>query len=129
MINVSQAAPRTDGCKIEDIIDSIYGGESHDHGLMYLKDNNRLHSISLTGGEPMINPDIVNDYMENITIIGSGSWGVALGVYLASLGHTIKMWSFAQEENDEINNMLKQTITLLEKELKKILNVKVLMSF
>ena len=42
--------------------------------------------------------------MENITIIGSGSWGVALGVYLASLGHTIKMWSFAQEENDEINN-------------------------
>ncbi len=41
--------------------------------------------------------------MENITIIGSGSWGVALGVYLAKLGHNIKMWSFAKEENDEIN--------------------------
>lgn len=27
-------------CKIEDIIDSIYGGESYDRGLMYLKDNN-----------------------------------------------------------------------------------------
>lgn len=42
--------------------------------------------------------------MENITIIGSGSWGVALGVYLANLGHNIKMWSFAEDENDEINN-------------------------
>ncbi len=42
--------------------------------------------------------------MENITIIGSGSWGVALGVYLANLGYNIKMWSFAEDENDEINN-------------------------
>ena len=42
--------------------------------------------------------------MENISIIGSGSWGVALGVYLASQGHNIKMWSFAEDENDEINN-------------------------
>lgn len=42
--------------------------------------------------------------MENVTIIGSGSWGIALGVYLANLGHNITMWSFAQDENDEINN-------------------------
>lgn len=42
--------------------------------------------------------------MENITIIGSGSWGVALGVYLANLGHNIQMWSFAEDENEEINN-------------------------
>ena len=42
--------------------------------------------------------------MENITIIGSGSWGVALGVYLAGLGHNIKMWSFDEGENNEINN-------------------------
>lgn len=42
--------------------------------------------------------------MENITIIGSGSWGVALGVYLANLGHNIQMWSFDKNENDEINN-------------------------
>lgn len=42
--------------------------------------------------------------MENITIIGSGSWGVALGVYLAGQGHNIKMWSFDEGENDEINN-------------------------
>ena len=42
--------------------------------------------------------------MENITIIGSGSWGVALGVYLANLGHNIQMWSFSEAENEEINN-------------------------
>lgn len=45
--------------------------------------------------------------MENITIIGSGSWGVALGVYLANLGHNIQMWSFDKNENDEINNQKK----------------------
>lgn len=27
-------------CRIEDIIDSIYSGESHDNGLRYIKDNN-----------------------------------------------------------------------------------------
>ena len=34
----------------------------------------------------------------NIAIIGSGSWGVALAVHLASLGHNIKIWSFMEEE-------------------------------
>lgn len=34
--------------------------------IRYLKENNRLHSISLTGGEPMINPDIVNDILNLI---------------------------------------------------------------
>lgn len=42
--------------------------------------------------------------MKNIAIIGSGSWGVALGIYLANLGHNIKIWSFLQEEADLINN-------------------------
>ncbi len=40
----------------------------------------------------------------NISIIGSGSWGVALAVHLASLGHNIKIWSFMEEERDLINN-------------------------
>ena len=40
----------------------------------------------------------------NIAIIGSGSWGVALAVHLASLGHNIKIWSFMEEERDLINN-------------------------
>ena len=42
--------------------------------------------------------------MKNICIIGSGSWGVALGIHLAKLGHNIKIWSFAKEEADLINN-------------------------
>ena len=42
--------------------------------------------------------------MRNISIIGSGSWGVALAIHLAKQGHNIKIWSFAQEECDMINN-------------------------
>lgn len=42
--------------------------------------------------------------MKNICIIGSGSWGVALGVHLAKLGNNVKIWSFAEEERDLINN-------------------------
>ena len=42
--------------------------------------------------------------MKKIAIIGSGSWGVALAVHMAKLGHNIKIWSFAREEADLINN-------------------------
>lgn len=42
--------------------------------------------------------------MGNIAIIGSGSWGVALAVHLASIGHNVKIWSFMEEERDIINN-------------------------
>lgn len=42
--------------------------------------------------------------MKNISIIGSGSWGVALGIHLAKLGNTIKIWSFKKEEAEMINN-------------------------
>ena len=42
--------------------------------------------------------------MKNIAIIGSGSWGVALGIHLAKLGNNIKIWSYAKEEADIINN-------------------------
>lgn len=42
--------------------------------------------------------------MKNIAIIGSGSWGVALAIHLAKMGHKVKIWSFAQEEADLINN-------------------------
>lgn len=41
--------------------------------------------------------------MKNIAIIGSGSWGAALGIHLANLGHNVKMWSFNDEEKDLIN--------------------------
>ena len=42
--------------------------------------------------------------MKNIAIIGSGSWGVALATHLARCGNEIKIWSFAKEEMDLINN-------------------------
>ena len=42
--------------------------------------------------------------MRNISIIGSGSWGVALAIHLAKLGNNVKMWSFSEEEKDLINN-------------------------
>ena len=41
--------------------------------------------------------------MKNICIIGSGSWGAALAIHLAKLGHNVKVWSFMQEEADLIN--------------------------
>jgi glycerol-3-phosphate dehydrogenase (NAD(P)+) len=44
---------------------------------------------------------------KNISIIGSGSWGVALGIHLAKIGHNIKMWSYKKEEADMINNKRK----------------------
>lgn len=40
---------------------------------------------------------------KNICIIGSGSWGCALAIHLAKMGHKIKMWSFSQQEAQMIN--------------------------
>ena len=42
--------------------------------------------------------------MKNVAIIGSGSWGTALAIHLASNGHNVKIWSFNEEEKDLINN-------------------------
>ena len=42
--------------------------------------------------------------MKNIAIIGSGSWGVALATHLARCGNNVRIWSFAKEEMDLINN-------------------------
>lgn len=42
--------------------------------------------------------------MKTIAIIGSGSWGIALATHLARCGNKIKIWSFAQDEMDSINN-------------------------
>ena len=41
--------------------------------------------------------------MNKIAIIGSGSWGIALGIYLAKKGNNINIWSFDEEEKREIN--------------------------
>ena len=42
--------------------------------------------------------------MRKIAVIGSGSWGVALSVYLAGQGNDVKIWSFAEDERNLINN-------------------------
>ena len=39
----------------------------------------------------------------NISIIGSGTWGVSLAIHLARLDNTIKMWAFLPEEAESIN--------------------------
>ena len=41
---------------------------------------------------------------KTIAIIGSGSWGSALGIHLASLQNEVKLWSFSEEECNLINN-------------------------
>ena len=41
--------------------------------------------------------------MKKIAVIGSGSWGVALSMHLASLGHNVRIWSFDEEETRLIN--------------------------
>lgn len=42
--------------------------------------------------------------MAKVAIIGSGSWGSALGIYLARLGNEVKLWSFNIDEMNLINN-------------------------
>ncbi len=42
--------------------------------------------------------------MRKIAIVGSGSWGSALAIYLGNKGENVVVWSFSQEEKDLINN-------------------------
>ena len=41
--------------------------------------------------------------MKKICIIGSGSWGVALAIHAAKMGHGVKLWSFSEDEKELIN--------------------------
>ncbi len=41
--------------------------------------------------------------MNKIAIIGSGSWGSALGIYLGNKGENVTIWSFSENEKDLIN--------------------------
>ena len=38
--------------------------------------------------------------MAKVAIIGSGSWGSALGIYLANQGNDVKLWSFNEDEKN-----------------------------
>ena len=37
-----------------------------------------------------------------ISIIGSGSWGTAIGIMLAENGHSVTLWSYTIEESDAL---------------------------
>ena len=39
----------------------------------------------------------------NVAIIGSGSWGTALGIHLANKGLNVKVWSFSEDEAKMMN--------------------------
>ena len=41
--------------------------------------------------------------MENVTVLGAGSWGTALAMVLAENGHDTLIWSHRQEQAKEIN--------------------------
>jgi len=45
--------------------------------------------------------------MKQVTIIGSGSWGIALATHLANNGNIVKVWSFLEEEKESIQNQRK----------------------
>ena len=57
--------------------------------------------------------------MKKFAIIGSGSWGTALGNHIAEMGHDVLIWSFAEEEKEMINNehkcMFLPDVTLSDK--------------
>ena len=40
--------------------------------------------------------------MKIIAIIGSGSWGVAIAIHLAKLGHKVKLWAFSEDDMQTI---------------------------
>lgn len=42
--------------------------------------------------------------MKKIGVLGSGGWGVALSLILNKNGHEVKIWSYAEEEKNIINN-------------------------
>ncbi|MCI8636377.1 MAG: NAD(P)-dependent glycerol-3-phosphate dehydrogenase [Clostridia bacterium] len=41
--------------------------------------------------------------LKKIAIIGSGSWGVALATHLARCGNKVNIWSFSEQEKEQIN--------------------------
>ncbi len=40
--------------------------------------------------------------MAKISVIGSGSWGTAIAIMLAEMGHHILLWSYLKSESDEL---------------------------
>ena len=45
--------------------------------------------------------------MKKIAVLGSGGWGVALSLILNRNGHKVKIWSYAEDEKNMINEQKK----------------------
>src|SRR5699024_9459279 len=43
------------------------------------------------------------DKMRKVAVLGAGSWGTALSIVLADNGHDVRLWSYRQDQVDEIN--------------------------
>ena len=41
--------------------------------------------------------------MEKVCVLGTGSWGSALGLTLAKKGYEVSMWTLSEEQADKIN--------------------------
>lgn len=41
--------------------------------------------------------------MENVTVLGAGSWGTALAMVLSENGHNTLLWTYREEQANEIN--------------------------
>jgi len=50
--------------------------------------------------------------MANITILGAGGWGLAIGVLLNDNGHKVTMWSAVDREVEMIKNERENTVSL-----------------
>lgn len=41
---------------------------------------------------------------KNIAVVGSGSWGTAMAVHLAKMGHNVDLWSWKKEESEALKS-------------------------
>lgn len=48
----------------------------------------------------------------NVAVIGAGSWGTALALLMADIGHDVRMWVFEEAGSDEILEKRENTIYL-----------------
>ncbi len=53
----------------------------------------------------------------NTTILGAGSFGTAMAVHLATLGHNVKMWTIDGQQAETINNSHRNNFCFLNTEL------------
>jgi len=88
--------------------------------IRYLKEINRLHSIAITGGEPMINPDKVNDILnliwsidQNIEIqISTNGLNLRQLAYMDNINNLESIHISRHHYNDDINQEIFSSKTI-----------------